>query len=139
MVDIATERLESYKERAKIQKSDGSLLFPIPDQSVDHVVSTYVFDLLSDEDIRQAIREAHRVLVPKGRLCIVSLTEGVTLPSRIVSSLWTAIFRLNASWIGGCRPIRLDTFFNEKEWSLEYRNINIQYGVPSEVVIAKRK
>ena len=139
MIDIAVKRLASFKERAKVVHSDGSMVFPLPDNSVDRVVSTYVFDLLSEEDIRQAIREAHRVLVPKGKLCIVSLTEGVTLPSEIVSGAWKMVFRLNASLIGGCRPIQLDGFFDDREWSLEYRNINIQFGIPSEVLIASRK
>jgi ubiquinone/menaquinone biosynthesis C-methylase UbiE len=139
MVDIATQRLSPFMDRAKVQKSNGSLLFPLADNSVDRVVSAYVFDLLSEEDIRQAIREAHRVLAPKGRLCVVSLAEGVTLPSRIVSTLWAALFHLNASLIGGCRPIRLDPFFDGLEWSLDYRNINIQFGIPSEVLIASRR
>lgn len=48
--------VSSYKERAKAVRSDGSVRFPLPGRSVDRVVSTYVLDLLSETDIREAIR-----------------------------------------------------------------------------------
>ena len=69
MIDIAERRIAPNAQRARVIQSDGSLRFPIPDQSVDRVVSTYVLDLLSEADIRLAISEAHRVLTPDGMLC----------------------------------------------------------------------
>jgi hypothetical protein len=111
----------------------------LPNHSVDRVVSTYVLDLLSEEDIRQAISEAHRVLISSGKLCLVSLTYGFMFPSRIVCALWSAIFRLRASIVGGCRPILLDSFFEQQSWTVGYRNVIIQFGVPSEVLIVSPK
>lgn len=139
MADIAEQRIAPYQMRAKVIHSDGSMRFPIPDHSVDRVVSTYVFDLLSETDIRQAVLEAHRVLIPNGKLCLVSLTQGVTLVSRIVCALWKTVFRLRASLVGGCRPIRLDSFFDQQTWSINYRNVITQFGIPSEVLIASPK
>jgi len=136
MIDIAEQRISSYAERAKMVQSDGSLRFPLPDRSVDRVVSTYVLDLLSETDIHQAISEARRVLMPNGRLCLVSLTHGVTFASRIVGAMWSAVFRLHAPLVGGCRPIRLDSFFDQQIWSVDYRNTITRFGVPSEVLIA---
>jgi hypothetical protein len=66
----------------------------------------------------------------------VSLTHGVAFPSRIVSALWSAVFRSHAAWVGGCRPIRLDPFFDDGNWSIDYRNVVTAWGVPSEVLIA---
>ena len=139
MIEIAGQRIVSYAERAKAVQSDGSMRFLLPDHSVDRVVSTYVLDLLPETDIRQAISEAHRVLVPGGKLCLVSLAEGVTFASRIVCALWSAAFRLHAPLVGGCRPIRLDSFFDPQSWSLDYRRVVNQFGVPSEVLIAGPK
>lgn len=139
MIDIAAQRISPYAERAKVVQSDGSLRFPLPDRSVDRVVSTYVLDLLSETDIRQASSEARRVLIPSGKLCLVSLTHGVTFASRIVCALWSAVFRLHAPLVGGCRPIRLDSFFDQQVWSVDYRNVVTQFGVPSEVLIASPK
>jgi ubiquinone/menaquinone biosynthesis C-methylase UbiE len=139
MVSIATQRLAIYGGRAQVVQSDGTVHFPISDHSVDRVISTYVLDLLSETAIEEFFLEAHRVLVVGGRLCLVSLTEGITLLSRIVTSLWTLIFRLRASLVGGCRPIHLDKYFNPDRWVLEYRNAVIAFGVPSEVLVARTK
>lgn len=136
MVELAKRRVASFAERAKVERSDGSLRFPLPDRSVDRVVSTYVLDLLSDQDLQQAITEAHRVLNSAGRLCLVSLTEGVTPVSRIVSALWSITFRIRASLVGGCRPIRLASNLAPHIWSVDYRKVVTQFGVPSEVLIA---
>ena len=139
MIDIASQRISAYAERAKVVQSDGSMFFPLPDHSVDRVVSAYVLDLLSESDMRQAVSEASRVLKPDGKLCLVSLTHGVTLMSRIVCALWSQLFRLHAPLVGGCRPIRLDPLFDRDGWSINYRNVVTQFGVPSEVLIASLK
>jgi len=76
MIGLAKERLEAYSERAKVIQSDGAINFPLPDHSADRVLCNYVLDLLSDDDIRRFFMEAHRVLMPGGRLCLASLTEG---------------------------------------------------------------
>jgi ubiquinone/menaquinone biosynthesis C-methylase UbiE len=139
MIDIAKQRISPYYERAKVIQSDGSILFPLPDHSVDRVISTYVLDLLSESDMRQAISEANRVLMPDGKLCLVSLTYGIPLVPRIVSALWSGIFCLRASWVGGCRPIRLEPLLYQQCWSIDFRNIVTQFGVSSEVLVASLK
>jgi len=139
MIAIAAQRVLPYRERAKVTQSDGSMHFPLRDHSVDRVVSTYVLNLLSEEDILYVICEATRVLMPSGELCLVSLTQGVTFASQIFIALWSAVFRLRASLVGGCRPILLNSFFDQLSWSVDYRNVVIRFGVPSEVLIASPK
>jgi len=126
MIGIARRRLAAYGKRAKVVLSDGSVRFPCPDASVDRVVITYVTDLLSVSDIRRCFSEAHRILVPGGRLCLASLTRGVTKLSRIVSTLWMTIFRLN-------------TFANPQLWGVVYKKVVTPFGVPSEVLILASK
>jgi ubiquinone/menaquinone biosynthesis C-methylase UbiE len=135
MIELVRHRLAVYGERAQAQLSDGAIRFPSQDHSVDRIVSTYVLDLLSESDIRRFFLEAQRVLVPHGYLCLASLTRGVTLPSRLVSSLWMRIFRLNPATVGGCRPVRLDDFVNPQEWQVVHKSIVTPFGVPSEVLI----
>ena len=139
MIAIAEQRVLPYKERAKVTQSDGSMRFPLSDHSVDCVVSTYVLDLLPEEDIRRVISEARRALIPGGKLCLVGLTQGVTFVSRIVIALWSAVFGLRPSFVGGCRPILLGSFFDQQSWSIDYRNVVTRFGVPSEVLIASPK
>jgi ubiquinone/menaquinone biosynthesis C-methylase UbiE len=139
MVGLATQRLAMYGKRAQVFQSDGTVHFPIADHSVDRVISTYVLDLLSEEDIEEFFPEAHRVLVVGGLLCLVSLTEGTTFLSRVVSSLWRSVFRLRASLVGGCRPLLLERYLNPSLWLPEYRKVFIAYGVPSEVLVARTR
>jgi len=136
MVTLARQRMESYKDRADVLLSDGRIQFPLPDNSADRVVSAYVFDLLSERDIRTALAEAERVLKPGGRVCLVCLTTGITLVSRLVSGLWSVLFRLHAPLVGGCRPVVLGACLNDHVWHMEHRKVIVQSGVPSEVLIA---
>ncbi len=135
MVDLAKQRLAAYDTRAQVTLSDGTVQLPCSDHSVERVVSTYVLDLLSEADIRRFFGEAHRVLVPGGKLCLASLTRGVNLPSRIVSSLWMNVFRLKPAIVGGCRPIRLDSFVDDETWRVIHLKVVTPFGVPSEVLI----
>lgn len=139
MVDLATERLAIYLERARVVQSDGTVLFPVSDYSVDRVISTYVLDLISEADIEKFFLEAYRALNVGGKVCLVGLTKGVTFLSHIVVAIWTLVFHLRASLVGGCRPISLEQYANQKLWELEYRNVVTAFGVPSEVLVARAK
>jgi ubiquinone/menaquinone biosynthesis C-methylase UbiE len=138
MINLATERLAPYAERAKVVRSNGSIRFPVSDQSVDHVMSSYVLDLLSGEDILLVFAEAHRVLTAGGKLCLVSLAKGATFPSKIVSFIWMTLFRIRASLVGGCRPIRLESHFDQELWQFEYQNVLTPFQVPSQVLILSK-
>jgi len=135
MIGLARRRLAAYGGRAQVALSDGAVRFPCPEASVDRVVSTYVLDLLSEPDIECFFSEAQRVLVPGGKLCLASLTNGVNLFSRIVSMLWMRIFRLNPAIVGGCRPIRLEDFADSNAWRVIHKTVVTPFGVPSEVLI----
>lgn len=139
MVDLATKRIASYAQRAKVVQSDISALASIPDHSVDRVISTYVLDLMSEIDIGEFLLEANRMLQTGGKVCLVSLTKGVTLTSRIVTAIWSLVFRLRASLVGGCRPILLERHINPQYWETEYRKVVVAFGVPSEVLVAQVK
>jgi ubiquinone/menaquinone biosynthesis C-methylase UbiE len=136
MLALSQQRLASYGERARLILSSGDLQFPLADQSVDRVMATYVLDLLSESDIKQVIDEARRVLLPGGKLCLVSLSQGINVASRLVCRLWSVLFRLHAPLVGGCRPIRLLPYFDRKCWHIEYHHVLTQFGVPSEILIA---
>ncbi|MGE5234214.1 MAG: class I SAM-dependent methyltransferase [Acidobacteriota bacterium] len=135
MVELAARRLAPHHKRASATQSDGAVRFPLADHSVDRVLSAYVLDLLSEQQTELFFAEAHRVLAAQGRLCLVSLTEGVNLRSRLVAGLWARIFRWRPAWVGGCRPIRLERHVDATRWRVEYRNVVTAFGVPSEVLV----
>lgn len=139
MVGLAKDRLEAFGDRARVVLADGAIRFPLPGHSVDRVVCSYVLDLLSEADIGRFLSEAHRVLMPGGRLCIASLTRGVGLPSRIVASVWMSVFRLRPALVGGCRPILVRAFVDPENWRIVHRRVLTPCGVPSEVLVLETK
>lgn len=138
MISISRQRLSRFGARASVEPAAGSISFPLPEHSVDRVVSTYVLDLLAENDIRQYFGEAQRVLTADGKLCIISLTRGTTLLSRLVSGLWSMVFRIHARLVGGCRPVRLEVLLDRQHWTIDYRNVVTPFAIPSEVIVATK-
>lgn len=136
MVGLARGRLAQFGPRAQVKLTDGTLRLAAPDVAFDRFVSNYVLDLLPVEEIALVLAEAHRVLTPAGRLCLVSLTHGVTPISRFVSSAWERLHRLRAGLVGGCRPIELLDLLSVRQFKVEYRNVVVSFGIPSEVLVA---
>ena len=138
MVQLAKTRLASHSPRAEVMLTEGRPPVDEPAEYYDRFVSNYVFDLLSHDDIRAVLREAHRMLRPAGLLCLSGLSSGFGFTSRIVASVvsWTQTHR--PSLVGGCRPVDLRPFLLESEWQVQHHSKVAAFGVPSEVVVAKR-
>jgi ubiquinone/menaquinone biosynthesis C-methylase UbiE len=138
MVSLAKKRLSPLGKRAEVHQTDGSFLPSLPDGQFDRFISNYVLDLLPTEDAAAVVREAFRVLVPGGRICLVSLTHGTTPLSRFVSSTWTALQRRAPKLVGGCRPVELGELVDNHQWSVLHLARVTAFGVPSEILVAKK-
>lgn len=138
MVGLAKNRLRPFGERADVIQTDGMARIDAADGTFDRFISTYVFDLLSDDDTRAVVNEAHRVLKPDGLIGLVSLTDDPRPLSRLVTMGWRGLHRMSPWLVGGCRPVTLRSFLSNPEWRIEYGNIIVGFGVPSEVVVARR-
>ena len=138
MVALTNSRLARYGRRAEVRKSDGAPHIDSPDDAFDRSICSYVLGLLPDDEIRTVLREAHRVLLPGGFLGLVSLTNGPTVISRLVSTPWSKLHRISPWLVGGCRPIEIIRFVTSSEWKIDYRKIITPFGVPSEIVVARR-
>jgi hypothetical protein len=139
LIRLAQARLARFGSRVQVQQTDGSLQFDAPSGSYDRFVSTYVADLLSTSDIATRFCEAHRLLLPGGRLCLVSLTTGTSWLSRLVIGVWARIHRLAPALVGGCRPLELQALLEVRSFQVEYVRTVVAFGIPSEIVIAKRR
>jgi SAM-dependent methyltransferase len=139
MVRLARERLAPFGERAQVVQTAGEPATGEPDASYDRFVSNYVLDLLSEDDIRAVLAEAARILRPGGLLCLVGLTTGCTPASRVVARLWSAVHRLSPALVGGCRPLDLTPLLPEDTWSVQTHRRLSAFGVPSEVLVARRR
>lgn len=138
MVRLSRERLATFGERVRVEQSDGAPQIDGADASFDRVLSNYVMDLLSEQNIRLFIAEAHRALVRGGKLGLVSLTRGTTRLSRLLVWGWERMHALRPSLVGGCRPVELLDALPETHWRIEHLNLVTPFGVPSEIVVAEK-
>ena len=136
MAALATERLAAFGARVQVKQTDGAPALPVPDASVDRVVSTYVLDLLSTEDIAAFVADAHRALARGGTLCLVGLTHGERGLSMLVSRFWSSLHRKNPAKVGGCRPLRMAEHLPRERWRIDHREIVTAWSIPSEVLVA---
>lgn len=136
MVQIARDRLAAFGDRAEVVQSDGGFSFDRPDASQGRILATYVLDLLSPADIHALLAEAHRLLAPTGRLCLAGLTWGEHPLGRLVANAWAAVHARRPEWVGGCRPLRVDSHLRRERWSVRHREVVRAWGIPSEVLVA---
>jgi SAM-dependent methyltransferase len=138
MVRLAKERLAPFAPRVRVEVSDGGPSLDEPSDSFDRFVSTYVLDLLSEEDIAAVVGEAHRILEPGGLLCLSSLSTGSGAASRLTARLWSLVHRLSPSLVGGCRPLDIADHLPTKGWKIRHHARVAPFAIPSEVVVAER-
>ncbi len=139
MVRLAQSRLERFGARVTVRQTDGSLHFTEESGSFDRFVSTYVLDLLSASDIAHLLSEAYRLLVPNGRVCLVSLTRGSTRFSHLVTWTWARLHALSPWLVGGCRPLELRDCLPGTGLHPDFMQVVTHFGVPSEVVVASKQ
>lgn len=138
MVRLARDSLASFGDRASVQLLEpGTVRLPVPDQSSDRLISTYVLDLLPSADIETFLQQARRVLKPDGRLCLVSLTNGRSMLPRVVSRLWTLVHRVRPQLVGGCRPIELEDYCSRASWDVLHQRTVVSWAISSEVLVAR--
>jgi ubiquinone/menaquinone biosynthesis C-methylase UbiE len=135
MVALATNRLAAWGARARVRLVDGSMPLPAEANSVDRIVCTYVFDLLDEADMVAVLGEFERILTADALVCLVSARPGITRFERLVSGLWTMVWRRVPQLVGGCRPIRLDQTMGPR-WAIRHQRVVHSWGLVSEVVVA---
>lgn len=137
MVQLARRRLVPFGSRVSITHTDGRPRIPLPPASCDRFVGNYVFDLLPSRDINRTLDQAWKVLRPGGLLCVVNLTYGTTVPSRLVIAGWLALHSLRPSIVGGSRPLSFSDYLGPASWKILYTTTVVARGVPSEILIAR--
>lgn len=138
MVELARARLARFAPRAEVRLSDGDPHLEERNGEWDRWLSSFVLDLLSEDEIAATLREAHRILRPGGLLCAAGLSGGTGPISRASASLWSALHRVAPRLVGGCRPLELSDHLPRTQWRLRRHEKLAPYGIPSEAVVAER-
>jgi SAM-dependent methyltransferase len=136
MVDLASDRLAPWSDRAAVSLVDGNDTAPVANASVDRFVSNYVFDLLTPEATRDTLDDAHRALAPDGLLCVSGLTAAPSGLPGLVSRTWKRVWMRSPVLVGGCRPIDIVDALDPARWDVRHRGVVVAFGIPSEAVIA---
>lgn len=133
--DLSRGMLELTRRRADGPLCEGDAArLPLASGQFDRLFSAYTLDLIPLTEIPLVLSELRRVLRPGGRLVLVSLTEGVDLPSRLFVAGWTLTYRLSPRRLGGCRPLQLADLLVRAGFAAE-RHVVVQRGFPSEVLV----
>lgn len=127
------------------QRADCRSL-PLKDASCDLFVSSYLFDMLPEEELTDALSEMRRVMKPGGQALLLTMTLEVQgmfwllrQSARATNAFyntgyrngrWNAIWRtLLSGYAPHCRPTDLGTRIRE------YPDIQVEYSSLSRVVI----
>ena len=138
MCEAARGRLD---ERAEVVLSDGDparAFSSVPDGSVDIVLSTYVLDLLCEDDLCTVVEEAERVLKPAGALALTGLTYGTDGVAALTSSAWELVHRVWPELVGGCRCQRLRDYLSSEAWTEVDRRVVTGGLLTSEVILLQK-
>ncbi len=138
MIRLAQARLAAFAPRAEVALTDGEAPVREPARAYDRFVSSYVFDLLSEDDIAAVVREAHRMLEPGGLLCLAGLSRGTSSASRVVAGIWSRVHALRPALVGGCRPIDLVPFLSRSHWAVRHHAHLTPFALASEALVAER-
>lgn len=138
MVQLAQQRLSPHSARATVLLAEGGPPLGEPADGYDRFLSNYVFDLLSEEEIRVTLREARRMLRPGGLLCLAGLSTGVGPLSRAVAGVWGWIQAHRPSVVGGCRPIDVTSFVRGSDWNIRFHQKVVAFAITSEALVAER-
>jgi ubiquinone/menaquinone biosynthesis C-methylase UbiE len=104
---------------------------PYAAHSFDVIINNYLFDLLPKADFPHVLGQFYRVLRPGGRLALVNMTA----PWRRRQQIWTALYRRNPRWTGGCRPVTLADALEASGFTLVHRARVSQMTLPSELLL----
>jgi len=146
MHSLAAERLRPFRSRATLlhtpdgDPSVSSAAAGLAPGSADVFISTYVLDLLSEEDISKVLELAGWLLRDGGQLCLTGLTYGSRVGplAALATYMWEAVHFLRPKVVGGCRAQTLEDYLGPL-W--EPRSSTVVSGglVASEVMVCIKR
>lgn len=138
MVKLARQRLAPWQKRITIRHSDAQPVIPAETDSLSHVVSTYVLDILTERQIRAFLSDSHRVLEHGGFLIVAGISPGFNLRTRLRMRFWQWQYDNNPLRVGGCRPMHLQPLLSTQAWKLNQHHRFASRGVSSELLIVTK-
>jgi ubiquinone/menaquinone biosynthesis C-methylase UbiE len=164
-IDLSTQMLENartYLEKHHLLtprvnfKQCDCMKLPYHDEAFDLYVSSYLFDLLNEEELGRAINEMERVLVPDGHAVLITMTtelDDIWWPKRLFYRImnelyclcydkgrWNLIWRfLFAGYAPHCRPIALGKYLKRiSSLAIEYTKTSHVLFLPVRIYYVRK-
>lgn len=134
MLAIARAKVRGLPGKHRLALGDARCL-DFEDRSFNLLVNNYMFDLLPEDTFAPVLSEFRRVLRPTGRMVLVNLARSDALPSRI----WESLYRIAPRLVGGCRGVSLARTVADAGFVVEREERLSQLGMPSEILLARRR
>jgi ubiquinone/menaquinone biosynthesis C-methylase UbiE len=100
------------------------------DNTFDVLINNYMFDLIPEKNFNLILAEFKRVLKPGGRLLLVNMAGN----GRWYNKIWEIIYRIQPSWLGGCRGVSMIAYVHAAGFRQTTREFVSQMTFPSEVI-----
>ena len=135
MLEKAKKRLDRFPHSNYSLSVGTAFQLEIANESIDTLMNSYMFDLITFNDMDRVLLEFRRVLKKEGKLVLVNMTEGESFGSR----LYDLIYNISPKVMGGCRGIKLSNKLRKHGFIVESREYIQQMLFPSEVILAHKE
>lgn len=138
-VDLSPGMLAATRRRlpdARLVRADARTL-PFPNDYFDLLWSSYLLDLIPNQEMTPLLEEFRRVLKPGGRLLLVNYSKD---DNRL--GWWERAYRHTPTWLvpylyGSCRPVQAEPFVRQAGF-VEVERCYVPGGLHSEIVSARK-
>jgi ubiquinone/menaquinone biosynthesis C-methylase UbiE len=135
-VDLSAGMLAKAKTKFKSSKANYLLSFgnafelPYKSESIDYLFSSYVLDLLPEENFNTILNEFSRLLKTHGKGIVITMAMGKYWYNR----LWYLAAKYFPALLTNCRPIEISDYLISAGFNI-VEKVNIsQNTFPSEII-----
>jgi len=137
MLDITRKRMEKKRLADTVEFYCGDAMsMPYEDNMFDVVFMSFTLELFDTPEIPAVLKEIKRVLKPKGRLGVVSMSKEDGESWLLKAYEW---IHKNFPVIADCRPIYVEKSIRDAGYSIKSREKIKLFGLPGEIVVTGRQ
>jgi len=135
MLDMTKKRMEKKGLADTVELYCGDAMsMPYEDDMFDAVFMSFTLELFDTPEIPAVLKEIKRVLKPKGRLGVVSMSKEDGESKLLKAYEWV---HKNFPAIVDCRPIYVEKSIRDAGYSIKSKEKMKLFGLPAEIVVAK--
>lgn len=137
MLDITRKRMEKKRLADTVELYCGDAMsMPYEDNMFDVVFMSFTLELFDTPEIPAVLKEIKRVLKPKGRLGVVSMSKEDGESWLLKAYEW---IHKNFPVIADCRPIYVEKSIRDAGYSIKSKEKIKLFGLPGEIVVTGRQ